>query len=168
MSGPARRKTSPLLEEANISIGGIGFQFIKKFGRYFFNGKVVRILENEKRVCKFNDGEHKQYSLSQLEKFSADINAHDSADVDEEYNVEKVDEDEEIELDVGGEENTNNDTDTRMPEVLSGNFMKKLSRVPLGMSLAEHIDNLKARPSARDAYASAMEYPKNIVENRFS
>ena len=60
--------------------------------------------------------------------------------------------DEEIALDVGGEDDADSATDTQMPKLLSGNLMKKLSRVPLSMTIAEHIDNLKARPSACDAH----------------
>ena len=50
--------------------------------------------------------------------------------------------------------------------MLMGNLLKKLVRVPLNMSPETHIENLNARPSAAEAYAAAMSYPRNIVENR--
>ena len=36
------------------------------------------------------------------------------------------------------------------------------------MSVADHINDLKSRPSARDAYNLAMDYPKKMIEKRFS
>ena len=56
-------KLYTIADEGSIGIGEIDSKLIKCFGRYYFSGVVVRILENEKRVCKFNDGEHKNYSL---------------------------------------------------------------------------------------------------------
>ena len=56
-----RLEMESILEQSNLPIGDVGFRFIKKFGKHYFSGKVVKIIQNEKRVCKFNDGEHKQY-----------------------------------------------------------------------------------------------------------
>ena len=53
-------------EEANIQVGEVGFKFIKKFQGHWFCGEVIRILRNGKRVCKFNDGEHKEYTVAQV------------------------------------------------------------------------------------------------------
>ena len=52
-------KLDTIADEGSIGIGEIGFKFIKNIGRYCFSGMVVRILDNEKRVCKFNYREHK-------------------------------------------------------------------------------------------------------------
>ena len=69
-------------EKSSIPIGGVGFQFIKKFNGHWYNREVHRILDSGKRVCKFNDSEHKQYSLNQVENFSNDINS-DGIDFEE-------------------------------------------------------------------------------------
>ena len=45
--------------------------------------------------------------------------------------------------------------------------MKKLLIIPDGTSLQDHIASLESRPSAYDAYNSAMMYPQRIVEERF-
>ena len=57
-------------DEVSIGIGGIGFKFIKTLGRNYLSGVVVRILENEKELYKFNYGEHQHNSFPQLEIFS--------------------------------------------------------------------------------------------------
>ena len=51
---------------------------------------------------------------------------------------------------------------------MSGRLSKKLTQVPLGKGLAEHIQDLKERPPVREAYAKVISYPKKIVEQRFS
>ena len=45
--------------------------------------------------------------------------------------------------------------------------MKKLLIIPDGTSLQDHIASLESRPSAHDAYNSAMMYPQRIVEEIF-
>ena len=49
-------KLDTIADEGSIGICELGFKFIKKFGIDYFSGVVVSILENEKRVYKFNGG----------------------------------------------------------------------------------------------------------------
>eukprot|EP00957_Ditylum_brightwellii_P202453 15330237-Ditylum_brightwellii.AAC.1 len=42
-----------------------------------------------------------------------------------------------------------------------------MTSVPIGKTIPEVIDELKKQPSAHEAYANAMDYPKKIVENRY-
>ena len=51
---------------SKIPIGDIGYRFVKKFGRDYFSGKVMQVLPGGKRICKYSDGEVKQYSLAQV------------------------------------------------------------------------------------------------------
>ena len=52
-------------------------------------------------------------------------------------------------------------------KVTSGRFLQKLLRIPFGKSAQEYLQELKERPTAHKTYASAMAYPKGIVESRF-
>ena len=51
-------------------------------------------------------------------------------------------------------------------KVSSGRYLQMLIRVPNGKGIREHLQDLKDRPTAHEAYASAMGYPKGIVEER--
>ena len=53
-----------------IPIREKGIKFINKFQGNHHNGEAIRILSNEKRVCAFNDNEHKQYLRDQHEYFA--------------------------------------------------------------------------------------------------
>ena len=53
-------------EEASIPIGEVGFKFIKKFQGDWYTGEVIRVMGNLKRLCRFNDGDHKEYTLAQV------------------------------------------------------------------------------------------------------
>ncbi len=55
-----------IMEKSSIPIGNVGFKFIKKFQHHWYSGRVVRILKNEKWICKFNNGEHKEYTLGKI------------------------------------------------------------------------------------------------------
>ena len=68
-------------------------------------------------------------------------------------------------IDVG---NNWEDEEDEEDEVKSVELFKKLTQVPLGKGLAENIQDLKERPSGREAYAKAMSYPQKIVEQIFS
>ena len=120
-----------------IPIGAIGFPFIKKFQGTWYTGKVIHILENDKRVCRFNDNECKQYTLPRLEQFSKDINIDNVYYDDDDEDME--DEDEVVEID---DDSDNEDlaAKERPPqEILSGKLLKKLLCVPPGMTADQHL-----------------------------
>ena len=48
-------------------------------------------------------------------------------------------------------------------EVLYGILLKKLTQVPLGKGLAEHIQYFMERPSGWESYAKEMPYPQSPV-----
>ena len=49
----------------------------------------------------------------------------------------------------------------------SNKFLKELSRIPPGETLASHLETLKLRNLAHDHLLKNTKYPKNIVEDRF-
>ena len=158
-----------LLEQANIPIDAIGSRFIKKFGRYYFNGEVIRILGDEKRICRFNDGEHHSYSLAKLEKFSKERND-DGVDLDDDD--DSIDDDDNCEANAEDAVDPMDDdvvvsANPEPVEVLAGRLLQKLTRVPFDKSLDEHLQDLKDRPSAREAWTSAIAYPKRFIDDRF-
>ena len=60
-----------LMAKASIPIDEGGFVFIKKFGRAgYFNGKIIKVLTNGKRLCEFCDNARHSYTLHQLEVYS--------------------------------------------------------------------------------------------------
>ena len=59
-------------EESTISIGEVGFKFIRKFGGAgYFNDKVTKILSRGKRECTFCDGEVSSYTLARLTNYAS-------------------------------------------------------------------------------------------------
>ena len=48
------------------------------------------------------------------------------------------------------------------------NFIDMLTRIPVGTTLESHLQHLKERPTAREAFASAMKYPIKQLEDRYS
>ena len=52
--------------------------------------------------------------------------------------------------------------------VTTNKFVKKLTTIPVGRILGQHLDELKERPYARDSFVSAMRYPAKRLEDRFS
>ena len=157
------------MAEKNIPVGGIGYKFIKSFPmnggqQQFFNGKVRKIRggEIEKRECVFCDGEVKQYKLEQLVEFSNNkVNFDVEDDTESESDTTDDGTDDE---DVNGE-NMNNDDEVQV--ISSGRFYTKLCAAPVGTTLMERFTNLKNRVSANEAFKSAMEHPKKMIENRF-
>ena len=71
------------------------------------------------------------------------------------YEMEYKEEDTEepIEVDYDGYDG---EDEVQSVEVLPGRLLKKFTQVPLGKGLAEHIQDLKERPSGREAYAKSM------------
>ena len=103
-------------------------------------------------MCKFDEGEHKQYALTQVEKFSknrATINIDDDDEL--------TDRDDESDEEVAA-------TPTQL---LRGKYLTKLLRIPTGMSMKDHIAELESRKTAREECASAIDVPRRIVEDRF-
>ena len=54
-------------QEISVAVGDVGFKFCHKFCHNIYAGEVVGIKLNDKRKCRFNDGEIKDYSLQQLQ-----------------------------------------------------------------------------------------------------
>ncbi len=54
------------IAEASIAPGDVGTKFVKRFQGNWYSGEVIRILNNGKRVCRFNDDDHREYSLMQV------------------------------------------------------------------------------------------------------
>ena len=154
-------------EKAAIPIGAVGMEFIKKFGRDYYNGKVVRILASGKRVCKFHDGDIHQYSLDQLEKYSKNtsngVNLYESDDDDD-----TEDEDDMIEVEDDEDDSDEESELTVAAPAMSGNLLRQLTRLPHNTSCAEYLDELKNIRSAHDEYSHAMSYPMEQVAKRFS
>ena len=61
-------------ENETIGIGEEGFQFVKKFGSGWYNGRVTKELPNGKLLCTFNDGDVHTYTPAQVEKFAKNQN----------------------------------------------------------------------------------------------
>ena len=80
-----------------------------------------------------------------------------------EYEEEYMEDPIEVDDDGDGEE-----YEVQSVEVLSGILLKNLTRVPLGKGLADHIQDLKERPSGWEVYAKEMSYPQKIVEHILS
>eukprot|EP00957_Ditylum_brightwellii_P123440 9411364-Ditylum_brightwellii.AAC.1 len=70
---------------ANILIGGLGFQFVKKFGAAgWFTNKVTKLLNNGKRECKFNDRDIRKYLIEQIKTYASKHRPPDRESNDEE------------------------------------------------------------------------------------
>ena len=55
----SQEQFNELHEEGSIEIGYVGYQFIKRFGRAgYFDGKVIGVCPNDKRLCEFSNGAH--------------------------------------------------------------------------------------------------------------
>ena len=82
-------------------------------------------------------------------------------------------EDESDDEDIDGENKSNevvdinNKTGVSVEVVSSGKFYTKLCQAPFGKSLMEHYTDLKKRVSATEAFKSAIEHPKKMIENCF-
>ena len=167
-----------MIEAASIPIGDVGFKFINKLKGQWFNGEVVRILENEKRVCKYNDDKHRQHNLSQLEKYSKYVNSDGVQFDDEDEDMAEDDSEDEVVdiVDAAAEHEVADIVATeaaapapaKAPQALSGGLLKKLLRVPFGKTLPEHLDDLEGQRPAREEYANSMDYPIGIIKERFS
>ena len=47
--------------------------------------------------------------------------------------------------------------------VTTSKFVKKLTNIPVGRTLGQHLDELRERPSARDSFVLAMRYPAKKI-----
>ena len=55
---------------AEPEIGKVGYKVCKKWhGGRVFNGKTVKVNRNGKLSCKYDDGEEKIYTLSEMKQF---------------------------------------------------------------------------------------------------
>lgn len=168
-----------MIAAASIPIGDVGYKFINKLKGQWFNGEVVRILHNEKRVCKYNDDKHRQHNLSKLEKYSKYVNSDGVQFDDEDEDMGEDDSEDDIVdiVDAAAEHEVADIVETeaiapapapaKAPQALSGGLLKKLTRVPFGKTLPQHLAELKAQRPAREEYANSMDYPIDIIKQRF-
>ena len=54
------------LKQSNVPVGSVGYKFVKKFGRHFFDGTVTKVLSNGKLQCTFSDGDVHNYTTKQV------------------------------------------------------------------------------------------------------
>ena len=172
-------------EEETITVGDVGFRFIRKFGRAGnFNGEVRQICSNGKRECVFNDGEVHKYTLQKIvayaksqelpppeseessdEEFLCDIeDEEDKEDDDKEHSRSLVSKEATAK---SHSECTDKVADEVNEGVLLGKYLKNLVSIPTGRTLKEWIVELKERKTARECFDGALDYPLKIVEERF-
>ena len=63
-------------------------------------------------------------------------------------------------------ENTPTPSQQPTKKVVSKTMVTKLTTIPPGLSLEDHLQELKDRPTAHESFSSAMQYPIDILEGR--
>ena len=158
-------------KEAGVAIGDIGYKFVKYFRRCPFSGKVIDILPNEKRKCKFCDGAIHMYTLNQIQAYGKHQGSHNRNGDDDNNSIGRScgsssDDDDSTANKVNNTEDLDNDNDNANDEVqvekgptTSGKYVRKLLNIPLS--------ELQARPSAREAFDDAIGPSIATVADRF-
>ena len=92
-------KLDTIANANSIGIDEIGFKFTKTIGGDNISGVVARILENKRHICKFNDREHRHYSLTQLVDFEKNRGEMEAEPEDDEMEYEEEEMGEPVEFD---------------------------------------------------------------------
>lgn len=156
--------------ESSIPIGSVGNKFIRDFrvigGKSWFSGRVIRILPSGKLKCRFDeDNREYTYTLEEVQSFAqnkvvlqsnAKEDDHDGSDDKDENTIEVESDDDNEEDDIDGKK-----TPTK---VTSGKYFHQLVKLGLNQSLQDRIDELQSRPTAMEAFTSAMQYPQKILK----
>jgi len=143
-------------DEARIKIADVGYRFVEPFlekgGEEFYNGEVVDVRIDGKRKCKYNVGSRTY--IRTLERIQELSEVYHGNSEEKEYLDEETDED------LDDEEETPYTKKPSAEKATHGRFFRKLLRLSL--------NELKSHQTARSAFAQAMKYPVEVLEERFS